>query len=147
MTEGRDRDDAPNRRPADDADIDLASLPRCPECGYILYKLARMRCPECGTPVRVEDLCPPPDRLEIERRARIERRLGLAGGTMLVIGLGLFAYSLRHGWAARVCLVSPLVGMTIAWLGRQIYLGEPLHMTLMFFGVFWLITGAILGLL
>ena len=26
--------------------------PRCPQCGYLVYKLASDVCPECGTPVR-----------------------------------------------------------------------------------------------
>ncbi len=32
--------------------------PRCPQCGYLLYRLASPQCPECGTAVNA-DLAPP----------------------------------------------------------------------------------------
>lgn len=136
------QDQSHDVRPGEDRDVDLASLPRCSECGYILYRLARMQCPECGTPVRMSDLYPKDEFAEVVRQARHDRIMAVIGGTCWAAGLTLFAISCfgRH-WALEVCLVAPLMGVSAIMMIRAIWLGEPLHGLLLAFGIVWLIVG------
>lgn len=143
------RREANSLPPADDLDpatIDLDAFPKCAECGYSFYKLASMRCPECGALVRPEDLTPGIDQAWLRSIARRERILRIVGTSMLLAGLGLFAYSLHNEWAVRVCVISPLVATSVVFLGRQALLGEEMHWPLMIFGFCWLATGALLAL-
>jgi hypothetical protein len=135
--------DEPSQAGSGDAEVDLASLPKCPACGYIVYKLTVSRCPECGAAFRWEDTWP--CQLALVQQARNERRQAIAGGACLVLGIGLTVGAAWRGdWSLIVCLASPLVGTTLAEFMRRLYLGEPLHGPLLLFGVLWLLYGALL---
>ena len=140
--------DEPPQADSGDAEVDLASLPKCPTCGYIVYKLTGSCCPECGTLIHWQDYSASPDQLALDRQARNERRQAIAGGACLVLGIGLTVGAAWRGdWSVIVCLASPLVGTTAAMFMRRLYLGEPLHGSLLLFGTVWLAYGVLLCLL
>lgn len=143
------RREANSLPPADDLDpatVDLDAHPKCAECGYSLYRLVSTRCPECGAPVRSQDLAPGAQQAWLRSIARRERILRIVGLAMLLVGVGLFLYSMRNDWSTRVCIISPLVGVTIAFFGQRLWLGEEMHWPLMIFGLCWLATGVLLAL-
>lgn len=128
-----------------DAELDLDKLPKCPECGYILYKLARLRCPECGTTIRPEDLFPSEDQLMLARQARRERMLARVGCGLLLAGVTAFIFAcLRGPWHLYVCVVGPLTAITVIVLGRCLILGEEMHWPLLACGLIWAFIGAAL---
>ena len=125
----------------DDRNIDLASLPKCPECGYILYKATHLRCPECGTPFSPEDLYYGDTRRQLERRARLERRTATVGIVLLVTGAALVGVAARGNPTPLTCFVAPLVMMTLWTIVQRLFLGDPLHNVLLGLGIAWLLVG------
>jgi hypothetical protein len=128
-----------------DDNVDLDSLPKCPACGYIVYKLTEARCPECGTPVGAVNLHDAYQEQKLAHEARSERRLRIFGVLALACGAGMFGYTVATSpdWATYTCLTGPLAGTSIAFLGRQIYLRESAHYALAIFGGLWLLQGVL----
>ena len=124
----------------------MDKLPKCPECGYIIYKLSRMRCPECGTVIRPEDVSHAPLRVEVERLARRERRMSLVGCVLGVTGLSLIVWVTFGTWAGFLCFFVPLGLTTALTIAYCLYLGDPLHKALLVLGLLWVTVGLFLFL-
>lgn len=123
------------------ADVDLEQLPKCPECGYIIYKVARFRCPECGTDLRAEDINVPWVRQEMDRLARVHRRNALIGLVLILAGGACIAWVVGLSLAGFLCFALPLGALTLGTVAYQFYLGEELHGALLILGTLWIVVG------
>ncbi|MEW6249770.1 MAG: hypothetical protein AB1716_03925 [Planctomycetota bacterium] len=131
----------------DDREISLDSLPRCPQCNYIIYKVGKLRCPECGTPLTREDLSPSQARLAVEEQCRDERRILRIGLGLLTAGVGLAGWGAWRLRPVGACVVFPLAALSaIACLWCLVGDGAW-HRTVMMLGVGWLVSGLALLLL
>ena len=131
----------------DDRNVDLASLPKCPECGYILYKSTHLRCPECGALFSAEDLYSLDTRRELERNARHERWAARIGILLVLVGGTLIGVAQHAAPLSLIWLIVPLVMMTLWAIGQRLFLGEPLHNVLLGLGILWFLAGVLLLLL
>ncbi len=140
--EGASAESAADRKESA-ADVDMDQLPRCEQCGYILYKMMGARCPECGA--HFSAAVPPMTAAEVQtdlaRQARVERIMRYAGVTMLVAGTSLTVAGSLHFWHLAVCLLSPAVAVSAVILGRQLILGDDMHWSLAIIGAGWLAIG------
>ena len=119
----------------DDRNVDLASLPKCPNCGYILYKSTHLRCPECGALFSSEDIYYLETRRELERKARHERWAARIGILLVLVGGTLVGVAHHAAPLPLIWLVVPLVLMTLWAIGHRLFLGEPLHNVLLGLGI------------
>jgi hypothetical protein len=129
----------------DDRGLDLDSLPKCPECGYILYKLARMRCPECGTLIQPEDLSPSQTRIEVDRAARGERRWAWVGMGLIAVGLMLILLAAWGYRPAFLCFSLPLATTTVVTILYCLFMGDSVRAALPWLGVLWFLVGGLLA--
>ncbi len=134
----------PPTPPVEDAGrVDLAHYPRCPDCGYSLYGLPRLRCPECGASIRTEDLSFTDTRRAVERLARRERLCTRTGAALILLGVVLtFVVGRRH-FPFNVCSVAPLVGLTLGVLLYRVGLGDAMPIALLSLGIVWTLTGVL----
>lgn len=109
----------------DDRNVDLASLPKCPVCGYILYKSTHLRCPECGALFSSEDIYYLETRRELERKARHERWAARIGVLLMLVGGALFAVAQNYAPLSLIWLIVPLVLVSFWSIGQRLFLGEP----------------------
>jgi hypothetical protein len=139
------------RRPEDEPlnedarEVDIDALPRCPECGYILHGLGKMRCPECGVSVRFEDINVSHARRRADEERNVDLRKTWVGVSMAVIGAGLF---LGATWDTRVairCFSIPLVGLTVLVLIYRLVNSDPLPPAWVWIGVLWITGGSIVA--
>jgi len=128
----------------DDRTVDLDTLPKCPECGYIIYKLPRMRCPECGNVIRAEDVHCAPLRAELERAVRHDRWKSWIGVGSGLAGAALVVWTTRGARLAFGCFFVPLTIFTVAALACRLYLGDSLPPALLLIGTLWLAVGLLL---
>ncbi len=126
-------------READDRDLDLDALPKCPGCGYVIYKLAGGRCPECGRELRLEDIAPNVTRLEMDRIDRRERRMIWIGAGLMVVATGLILLVTRKAPHESICFIGPLGGVTLTVLGYRFLLGDTVHGAFFWGGMVWLL--------
>ncbi len=129
------------KREVDPAEVNLDELPKCPNCGYSLYKLTRFRCPECGEPFRPEDFTQSITRQYVDELWRREVRWGRAGLIMLAIGVLELAVGSYWLWPLTGCFIVPLVGTTLLTLLFRRFVGDSLRGALPALGVMWLLVG------
>jgi hypothetical protein len=142
-------DEEPKVPPAesvdDDAELELDKLPKCPDCGYILYKLARLRCPECGVTIRPEDLFPSEDQIALLRLARRDRIIWRIGMGLFVAGILAIAAACTLGpWHLYTCAIGPLLGFTVIVLWSGWWLASEMHWQWMLLGIVWAFLGGCL---
>ncbi len=129
----------------DDREIDLADLPRCPNCGYIIYKVGKMRCPECGVPISHEDLRPSQVRLAVEEQVRDERRIRRIAYGLLLVGIVLCGLATWKLYPITMCTIGPLLFASVLALVWCSFTDGAMHRVLLYLGVLWLICGGILA--
>ncbi|MBU0638402.1 MAG: hypothetical protein KKB50_06010 [Planctomycetes bacterium] len=121
---------------------------RCPQCGYNLYGLRKLRCPECGLQPNPEDLFVSEDELRLRRVARWERAWTAIGVVLLCTGFAfVLASALQGRTGARgyvFCFTAPLLAMTVLLLAYHYYTSTTIHRLLVLFGVIWLLHGMLL---
>lgn len=131
----------------DDREVDLESLPHCPNCNYIVYKSTSLRCPECGTRYSREDLKFHTTREMLARRARRDRVLAWIGSTAYVAGAAMVVLALARGRPVASCIVIPLLVLTGWTIGQRLILGDPPAGLVWTLGFLWLVVGVGLHLL
>jgi predicted RNA-binding Zn-ribbon protein involved in translation (DUF1610 family) len=138
----------PPPSPVEDArQVDLESLPRCPGCGYVLYKLTTLRCPECGRVIRPMELrLRSADTRQLERQARLQALMTVAGAALLIGGAALVFYASRHLRLVGPCFAIPLVALTLITVGFRLLCGESVHGLLLVLGLVWLVGGVLTAL-
>ena len=130
--------------PESAADINPDLQPRCPECGYILYRAVSTRCPECGTFVYRNEMYEYESRATVRRRERRRRILSVVGGLALLAGMVLAVIGGHRIGAMSACVLGPLSLLTILVLGARVAYGGSAHITLTVFGLLWLGSGVFL---
>lgn len=123
-------------------DVDMESLPRCPGCGYVVYKVSAPRCPECGRELHPWEMrrTTREDR-QSERIIRREARLQIAGAVMLLVGLPVTMLRVVYGSPGGSCFVIPLALGTVMLIGFR-YLdlaGDSLWWLVFGLGLLWLL--------
>jgi hypothetical protein len=124
-------------------DVDLDAAPKCPQCGYVLLGMSRMRCPECGVPLDAADINPTQARLAANEQYRDERKWRKIGAGLWAAGLLLLAWPT---WVLRpvsICIVGPLIGSTLLALVWYFIGNTALHRLMMIVGVAWSAAGVL----
>lgn len=137
-------EDSPERVTVlDPADVDLDALPKCAECGYILYGLPERRCPECGTPFSSYDLRQPTYvRRQVDRRAWFERFFTGLGALLILVSVGPVMYASWSSPLGVACVLVPLIVTTLGSLVWVHHFGSSFAGTAMLLGVVWVLVAA-----
>ncbi len=140
---------APTASPIEDArDVDPDSLPRCPNCGYLLYKPSVPVCPECGRELSMAELRRPRDPWRVLARHDTVRRIMLPSGiVMLAAGVGLVLWLQDRVRGLGICSVVVLTIGTLIAIGYRLAVGESLSELMVGLGMIWLLAAALLALL